>query len=301
VLILTYEGEKLLPGSGANTVNNLAALGAEVYPVGLIGEDEIGCQLEEALTALQVDTRGLSSPDGWTTTSKTRIMAGDIDTRKQQVVRIDRAHRREVPLEAREEILGHLDEINEEVDAWVVSDYGYGLFDESTREKVCSFARDRIVVIDSRFDLARFKGATAVTPNEVEAAAAAGRPCSESFSLLQGRPAADEEEVVEVGKQLLRELACESVLITRGNKGMMLFEGEDEVESIPIAGPSDIVDVTGAGDTVASTFTLGLVAGATMSQAAHLANFAASVVVMKMGVATVSVKELVEVLENELG
>jgi rfaE bifunctional protein kinase chain/domain len=177
-------------------------------------------------------------------------------------------------------------EIRPSVEAWIISDYGYHLTDSRVLELMREeHAAGKVVVADSRYRLRELKGISLVTPNEGEAFAA--YEDGAEFELE-----ARDEAVQALGRRVLDDLGVDAVLITRGDRGMMLFQRDEDPVDIPIAGTRDIVDVTGAGDTVVSVATLALVSGASFATAAAIANIAAGIVVMKPGAATVSPLEL---------
>lgn len=287
VVILRYEGEDLVPGSGANVVNNLWKLGAKVYPVGTVGDDEPGRKLREYFRDGSVAVEGIVVERGTFTTTKTRVLAGDHNTSKQQMVRIDREPREIVSEESERMLLERLEAVLPEVDGVVVSDYGERVVTRAIIERICAAAREKLVVVDSRHRIEQFHGVAVVTPNELEAEQSAGATIE------------DDESLLHVGRRLLARVGSQAVLITRGNKGMSLFERDGIVSHIPIAGSKEVTDVTGAGDTVAATMALGLVSGAAMHEAARLANYAAGVVVMKRGAATLTVEELHAIIERD--
>jgi len=289
VVITEYESETFIPGSGANAVNNIASLGARVYAVGLLGDDRAGAALREKLEDADVDTGGLFTLPGRITPTKTRFLVGDRHTQKQQVLRLDREVEGELSSEAQHKLVDYIDHVSAGLDAWLVSDYGYDLMTAPLIRKVRHLARSTPVIVDSRYRLGSFKGVTVITPNEGEAEAASGMG-------IRGQ-----EDAKAAGRRLLSRLGCQAVLLTRGNEGMMLFQQEGRLTRIPIHGETEIVDVTGAGDTVASVFTLALGAGASMVQAARLANYGAGVVVMKSGAATLSREELLEAIGSRGG
>ena len=287
VLVVRHDREEILPGGAGNAMNNLLALGASVYPVGVLGRDEFGRFLVAFFKERGVDTSGLFLLPGRETVSKTRIMAGDDHTSKQQVIRIDR----EPPLLPRDSrlnrrITGYLREIRDGIDALIVSDYGYGLINGEVRNEITAIAGEKTVVADSRYQLADFKGITAITPNEAEA------------ELSSGMKIRSDDDVIAAGRTLLERLELKAVLITRGNKGMVLVEGRGDVRTIPIHGSDEITDVTGAGDTVTSVFALSLVSGATFYEAAQLSNYAGGIVVMKRGAATLTRDELLQAIKS---
>jgi D-glycero-beta-D-manno-heptose-7-phosphate kinase len=287
VVVIKYEEESLCPGSAGNTINNLVAMGAEVYPLACVGNDEPGARLVDYFrTCGTVHLEGLIGHEGRTVT-KTRILAGDTHTSKQQVIRVDRENELGVPEAARTTLMKRLSEIGPEMDAIIVSDYEYGLVDEAIVDHVRDLARTKIVVGDSRYNLSRFQEFTLITPNESEAYAVAG--------MHSGR------DVMDVGKAILEMMDIKALLITRGNKGMSLFFKDGTVNHIPISGSDEIADVTGAGDTVAAVITLALAAGADFLTATLIANMAAGIVVMKRGTATASPEELKKVITDSAG
>ncbi len=286
VIVVRHEGEKLVPGSAANTANNLMALGATVYPIGLVGDDHAGHAILDFFDDPLAHSDGILVDSTRHTTTKTRIMAGDLHTTKQQVIRIDREPEGAASPETEKLICERLEAVAPEVDGIIVSDYGYDVIGPRVIELVLQLARDKIVVVDSRERLTRFRGVTLATPNESEDEAAAGVS-------IGSDSAAD-----EAGRRILKATGNDALLMTRGNLGMMLFEKDAEPETIPICGGDEIVDVSGAGDTVAAAAALGLAAGGTFLQAACLANFAAGIVVMKSGTATTTRDEILELIEG---
>lgn len=287
VLVVRHDGEKVLPGSAGNTIHNLSRLGVRVFPLVVVGDDEAGRLLSSRLSAMNIDREGIIVVEGRSTTTKTRIMAGDDHTSKQQVIRIDREIRESLPEKVGKRMMGYLDRIATQVDALIVSDYGYNLITPTLLERIKAISANKAVVVDSRYRLHLFSGFTAITPNESEAEA-----ISQS-SIANGKDA------IRVGKRLVEELDLKAVLITRGNSGMVLVERSGGTSEIPICGSDDITDVTGAGDTVTAVFTLSLAAGASFYEAARLSNYAGAVVVMKSGTATASPEELIHVIEQE--
>ena len=278
VVVVKYEEEKLYPGSAGNTINNLLALGAHVFPLGCVGKDDVGQRLIAYFSKYQnIDMHGLLQHDGRTVT-KTRILAGDTHTTKQQVIRIDREDGRETPDYLKSVLKERLMAIGPDMDGFVFSDYEYGLIDQEIVEYGRMMAKEKAVVGDSRFNLRQFAGFTLITPNESEAYALAGLD-----------PHAGAEEM---GKKIMSFMEVEALLVTRGNKGMSLFLRNGEIHHIPISGTDEIADVTGAGDTVAAAVTLSLAAGADFLTASKIANHAAGIVVMKRGTAVVTLDEL---------
>lgn len=289
VVVVSHEFETIIPGGAGNTVNNIAKLGSKVYPVCLIGEDDIGKKLVDYFSGNEnVETNGLFVSKGDNTTTKTRILAGDVNTTKQQVLRIDKEPKYAIQNSLESEILNYIDCINEKVDAWVVSDYGYNLITPEVLGRIKKFSKEKTVVVDSRNRLREYTGVTIVAPNEGEAEISSG------LALDNGN------DIYAIGNKLLHELQTNAVLITRGNKGMVLFEKDGNITEIPVCGSKEVTDVTGAGDTVTSILSIANAAGATITVAAILANYGAAVAVMKSGTATVSREELIAIIEHDL-
>ena len=284
VVVLKYEEEKLYPGSAGNTINNLLALGAYVFPLGCVGKDDVGQRLIAYFSNHQnIDMHGLLQHDGRTVT-KTRILAGDTHTTKQQVIRIDREDGRETPDYLKSILKERLMAIGPDMDGFVFSDYEYGLIDQEIVEYGRILAKEKPVVGDSRFNLKQFSDFTLVTPNESEAYALAG---------LDPHYSAE-----EMGKKIMSFMEVEALLVTRGNKGMSLFLRNGGIHHIPISGTDEIADVTGAGDTVAAAVTLSLASGADFLTASKIANHAAGIVVMKRGTAVATLDELRKAIEE---
>jgi rfaE bifunctional protein kinase chain/domain len=282
VLILHYDSTEIVPGGAGNAAHNAAALGARVDVIGVVGRDDAGRRLLEALPP-NARTRNVLEASGHTTPRKTRILAGGVHSAKQQVVRVDRAGGR-----VRAPFASHVERALARAlagaDAVILSDYGSGLVTPDlwrrARKKAGSKAR-AITLVDSRYALTTFEGMTACTPNEPEVEA-----------LLGVRIGDDPQALERAGRELLRRLRSDAVLVTRGSRGMALFERDRPTDHIPIVGTDQIADVTGAGDTVIATFALALAVGASFREAARLANHAGGLVVMKRGTATVTVEEL---------
>ena len=288
VLILKYDSTEIVPGGAGNAANNAAALGARVAVVGVAGRDEAGKRMMQALGD-RVDIRGIVLPAGYATPVKTRILAGGIHSAKQQVVRIDRAGAALTARSTRqvEQALGRA---VGNADVVVISDYGGKLTTPKSWERVLRAAKRSsppIVLVDSRYGLTAFAGLTACTPNE-----------SEVEALLGVRIGDDRDVLERAGRTLLDRMACRAVLITRGSRGMALFQPGVPTDHIPIVGSDQVTDVTGAGDTVIATFALALATGATFADAARVANHAGGIVVMKRGTATVTKDELLASLED---
>ncbi len=289
VLILKHRDRKVVPGGGANAIYNLADLGVNVLPVGVVGDDEPGRLLLRAFRHRRIPVSGVLKDKSYTTVTKTRILAGFAHTAGQQVVRLDREPSEGPNSHLRRELVLATREYARASDALLVSDYGYGAATPAlltaVREKR---GIDKVpVTLDSRHRMLQFSGITAATPNEAEVE-----------EILGIRIGNDWNRLVAAGEQIVGEMKLESLLITRGKDGMVAFPRRHRAIDIPIFGSDEVADVTGAGDTVIATFTAALAAGADTEEAAHLANYAGGIVVMKRGTATVSQQELLQALDQ---
>ncbi len=290
VLILKHDATDVRLGGGANAVHNIRTLGGRPLPFGVLGRDGHGRELRRLMRRKGIELDSVFEAPGYATPVKTRILAGRAHSTKQQIVRLDRCAALAPASPARDNVLRALRGYEGEVQGVLVSDYGFGLLDETLVRAAVAFARRRRVpvTVDSRFGLLRFRGMTAVTPNEPEV--------EEALGITIGH---DRRRLELAGRTLLEKLACRAVLITRGSDGMALFARAQPPLHIPIYGTDEVADVTGAGDTVIATFTLALASGATPAEAARLANYAGGVVVMKRATATVSDEELVAAVRQD--
>jgi rfaE bifunctional protein kinase chain/domain len=302
VLILRHREREVVPGGGANAVNNLADLGVNVLPVGIIGSDEPGRLLIRSFRHKHIPVTGILKHKSLPTVTKTRIVAGMPHTWRQQVVRIDREPdaapdrhmARELALATREYLRAS--------DALLISDYGYG----AATPEILNVARERRrlprasnpsktntpfesipIVLDSRHRMLEFSGITAATPNEPEVEEALRTKIGQDWGAL-----------CSAGSEIISRMNLSSLVITRGRDGMVAFPQKHKPVDIPVFGSDQVTDVTGAGDTVIATFTAALAAGANTEEAAHLANYAGGIVVMKRGTATVSQQELLNAIEK---
>ena len=293
VLILQYDATEILPGGAGNAANNVAALGGRAHLVGLAGGDEPGRRLVRSLRQ-RVKGLDLVRPAGYVTPVKTRILAGGIHTAKQQVVRIDRLLAANTPRRTRAAFARKAINASDHCDAVLVSDYGSGLVTpelvDKLRARVTRRSRRRPVpvLLDSRYDLLSYKSLTACTPNEAEVEHMLGVHIDDRLDVLE-----------RAGRRILKRTQMNAVFVTRGSRGMALFEPGRPTVHIPIFGSDQVADVTGAGDTVIAAVTLALAAGASFYEAARLANYAGGLVVMKRGTATVSPEELREAIERD--
>ncbi len=292
VLILRHRETLLVPGGGANAANNLAALGARVYPVAAVGDDAAGDALLEYFRGKRVDVSGIVRARGWTTPVKTRFLAGWAHTGQQQVLRVDREPSTALPEEVRQKLDKKLRARMRGADALGVSDYGFGVASpEAVRKALAGKKGERTATLDARRDLTRYAGAgiTAATPNEAELETLHHTAIGRNLDALD-----------RCGRETLGEMKLRALLVTRGRDGMALFEPGQPVQQVPIHGSDQAVDVTGAGDTVLAAFTLSLACGASPLDAAHIATIAGGLVVMKRGTATVSRAELLAAMRREV-
>ena len=293
VLILKYDAAEVRPGGAGNAARNVAALGAEARLVGLVGRDDVGRRFRRSLPR-GIARTGLLSPSGYRTPTKTRILAGGIHSARQQVVRVDRDGPAVDP-EAREAVAQAAAEAVAGCDAVVVSDYGAGLitprFVADLKRRLPRRKRGRAVpvLLDSRYAVVDYRGLTVAVPNESEVEQVLGRPLGD-----------DAQSVESAGRAILERTRMKAVLVTRGSRGMALFEPGRPTQHIPIYGPDEVTDVTGAGDTVIATMAAALSVGASCLEAALLANYAGGLVVMKRGTAVVTAAELLRAVESDL-
>ncbi|HEV7920823.1 MAG TPA: bifunctional ADP-heptose synthase [Thermoanaerobaculia bacterium] len=292
VLILRQYREDVLLGGAGNAINNIVSLGGLPIPISVIGDDAEGRKLMESLTGQGIDCSGILRAERYKTPTKVRILGGYPHASRQQIVRYDIEDRFEVTEEEAGRFAWILRDQIGLSHAALISDYGYGVVTPALAANLTGFSRGKPVTLDSRYDLLRYPDVTAATPNEEEAASAAG------MSLIEEN--GNGELVQFVAETLQQTLDAEAILITRGSRGMALYErGRRELLSIPVWGTDQVADVTGAGDTVIATFTLALAAGASFAEAAKLANYAGGIVVMKMGTATASNDELRYAIERD--
>lgn len=278
VLVVRHESSEVTLGGAANAAANARALGAEVTAVGVLGRDPMGEALRQRFAERGIRVAAVDAPE---TETKTRILAGGLNTTRQQMLRLDRGN--VLPLAARvaEGVARALEEAAQGAHAVLVSDYGGGVLGEATRAALRRLAASGLLVsVDSRYALESLVGFRAAKPNEPELATLTGLPVEDDAAL---------ERAAAAGLGLLD---VEVLLVTRGRRGMALLERGGALQLLPAHGTRAAVDVTGAGDTVMAAFTLGLAAGAGARAAAELANVAGSLVVLKPGTAPVTSDEL---------
>jgi len=287
VIILKHSHDSILLGGAANAAHNVAALGGTVFPIGIVGNDSQGDSILEMLKKIGIDTGFIVTENGRKTVSKTRVLGCGHHTTYQQLVRIDRDNPSAISNETENSLIVNLSTVLSEVDAVIVSDYHHGVFSDRVIAFVNKLSESNNVPIfvDSRFNLLKFHSFFTATPNETEVEDLV------STSL-------DDDEAVEKAAFKLLETTCgQSILITRGNKGMCLLEKGGTVKFIPIHGTDEVADVTGAGDTVMGVLAMAVASGASMLEGAYIANVAGGMVVMKNGTATLNIEELTSALK----
>jgi len=279
VVAVTQETKML--GGAANVIHNLATLGASPVLCGVIGEDGAGHEIITKIKDMGLKTDGIVSERGRPTSVKTRVVA-----QNQQVVRFDRERRSDISPESLGSILDIIKKNLDTIDGIVVSDYGKGVISSDLMKGLREMVRDDSVIIAVDPKTGNFEyyhEVDVITPNHHEA----GNFCHIDI--------VDKDSLMRAGRRMLGELNCRSVLITQGRDGMTLFEKEGKITHIPTVA-KQVFDVTGAGDTVISTFSLGLASGLDLKSSAILSNFAAGIVVGEVGTSTVKAEELKHIL-----
>lgn len=286
VLIVRYEASEVKLGGGANAAANVRSLGGQVSVVGVLGKDEMGEALVRELKAARIRVNAAIT-DAVPTETKTRILAGGVNTTRQQMLRLDRGSQGALPPRVRLELARLLAEAARDADAVVISDYGAGAVTDELKTALRKLAADGLpVCADSRYALDSFRGMTVCKPNEPE------------LEMLTGRRLGSERELLEAGRDAIQRLECQALVVTRGRSGMAVFTRDGGVELIPVHGAAEAVDVTGAGDTVVAAYALSLAAGASFVDAGRIANVAGALVVQKQGTATVPRDELIRELSS---
>ncbi len=277
VPVVEVLNENLLLGGAANVANNIASLGGRVFVSGIVGRDEMGRVLIHKLREKEMDTEGIVVEGDRPTIVKTRIIAHN-----QQVVRFDKEVKSDISQSATSLILEYVRKCLPEIKAIILSDYCKGVITRNLIEELLKITGSKVfVAVDPKvghFDY--YKGVSFITPNVNEASAGSGIEIK------------DEASLIKAGETLLKNLQCKAVLITRGDEGMSFFEPDGKVTHIPTFA-RQVYDVTGAGDTVVSVFTLCHAAGAEMKDAAIYANHAAGVVVGELGTAVVTPEDII--------
>jgi len=285
VLVTEFESNIFRLGGAGNVVMNIKSLGAIPIPVGFIGNDADGQTLKNILEKSAIITDHMIGLEAYRTPKKSRILSGGENTKKQQVLRIDTLNKSGINPASYENIAGVLARLLANSDILIISDYLFQSVIPSVQKKLRETFPDKTFIIDSRNNLSKFKDISIATPNEPEIK-----------KLFPGKTFLQESDFYHAGRELLERLNARGIIIKRGHKGMIIFEKNIEPRVMDIHGSADIVDVTGAGDTVISVLSLSLSTGADLYSSAALANIAAGFVVMKEGAYPINMGEL----ENEL-
>lgn len=289
VLILRHTQTKIILGAASNAAHNISTLnGGKVSILGTYGDDYYGKVLLEAFEKAKVDTKYMVKAPERPTTVKTRISGSCSQSVTQQIVRIDRETKEWLSKETEDNVCETIEKAIPEFDAVILSDYQLGTLTDRVIQTTVDVAKKhgKIVVADVQKDMYRYKGVTAMTPNQ---------PDTEKFV---GFFIKDEETLKKAGEKLLDSTNSDLMLVTRGGDGMAVFERGKEYSPIPVFNKTDVFDVTGAGDTVVATFTLGLAAGLSPKHAAIIGNLAASIVIRSFGCATTNIKELIKTADK---
>jgi len=277
VPVVEVKSQSYMPGGAANVAGNIRSLSGKVSMTGVIGTDEAGRILKNSLLKIKADTTGAFQDEKRPTSCKTRIVAHN-----QQVVRIDREKVGQINSRMHNKLMQFIKKKIAKVDAVILEDYGKGVITAHLVNEVVCLARKygKIVSVDPKEEnFFSYKGVTVITPNHHEAGRALGIKIKDKKTLRQA------------GKEILERFGSQAVLITLGENGMCLFESNGHITHIPTVA-KEVYDVSGAGDTVISVLTMALATGASMLEAAYLSNFAAGIVVGKVGIGTVSLEEL---------
>ncbi|MDH3591355.1 MAG: PfkB family carbohydrate kinase [Planctomycetota bacterium] len=280
ILILKYQKKRYRPGCAANTVMNLRALGADVVPIGVVGEDDAGQTLLDTFRAAEIPDAGIVVHGD--SVVKVRVVSGDVTRPLQQVMRVDMEPETPHGEATMLELIARAG-VAESAEVVVVSDYGYGSASPALLRATRAAANDAIVCVDSRLNLGGFADVDLLTPNEWEAAE------------FLGYPVREDDTALAAAAEIREQCGAGAVLLTRGNRGMVLADSQG-VRPIRISGSREIVDPSGAGDTVVAAASLALASGADPWDAARLASAAAGVAVMKSGAAPVHHEELAAAL-----
>ncbi len=294
VPVLWAKKRTFVPGGTANVANNIRSLGGGVTLLGVTGKDVNSKILLSELKKRKINTTGIFVEPGRHTTVKTRILAGS-----QQVVRVDWEHTHGLSNELNSKILKYIEKNIKLFDAVIVEDYGKGVINAALLKRLIALAtkHKKILTVDPKEEnFQYYRGVTGITPNRKELENAIRnlklKDATNRFKINTDRLFTD-EDVDKAAQQILIYLKLDSILVTLGEQGMKLFEKNGRLIHIPTVA-QEVFDVSGAGDTVISTFTLSLCAGASKLEAAHIANFAAGIVVGKLGTAVTTVRELLE-------
>ncbi|MGH9770025.1 MAG: D-glycero-beta-D-manno-heptose-7-phosphate kinase [Blastocatellia bacterium] len=288
VPVVEVKRETWHPGGAGNVVSNLLELGARAIPIGVVGDDDAAKRLRARMAESQAETAGIITDSSRPTTRKTRVVAHSQNRAAHlQIVRADREDRSPISNAVEDRVVAAFDQALSNADAVIISDYDKGLLTPRVLRAVIESAqsRSRTVCLDPKIrNFAHYREVDVITPNQVEA------------ERVSGVEITDESSLNAAARRIRDLIGCKNVLITRGEHGMSMLAAEEEMTHIPTVA-REVYDVTGAGDTVIATLTLALASGASLNEAASIANHAAGIVVGKVGTATVSRDELLAALK----
>lgn len=278
VPVIDVEDETFHLGGAANVAKNLSSLGVKPILFGLIGDDNSGKLFKNIAEEYGISTDGLYSDTNRPTTVKTRIIGNN-----QHIARIDREERKPIDKQGEEFILNSLKN-NRELKGIILEDYNKGVLSEQLIQDIITFSKDKEipVFVDPKKDnFFSYKNVTLFKPNRKEAQVALENPMK------------SKDDIIEAGKKLLSTLECDNVLITLGSEGMMLFEKDGSISSVPTYARK-VSDVSGAGDTAIATIAATIAGEANLKEASALANYASGIVVEKPGIVSIEIEELLE-------
>lgn len=287
--IINKKEHQMIPGGAANAANNVVSLGGKAYSVGTLGADHSGENLSRVMKSLGINLDAAVIDPKNPTTTKSRISANSRQSVKQQVARVDTLPSPPLSDDVINSLNLSIEKYIDQVETILISDYNNGVICDSSirKSKELALKYNKNLIVDAQGDLDRFKGATLLTPNQPDTEAYVGFPINSLASLEKA------------GNYILEKTEAKAVLITRGSDGMSLFESNGEISNIPAFNKRDVFDVTGAGDTVVATLSLGIACGLSMKDSMLLANLAASIVIRRFGTSTTSLEEMKKVLLTE--
>ncbi len=292
VLILEHTETKIILGTASNAANNISSLNlGKVGAIGVLGDDYYGKVLINALNEAKINTDFMVVDKERKTTTKTRISGSCSQSVTQQIVRIDRQTKTPVTGDVEKKIIENIKKAMPMYDGVILSDYHLGCLTQNVITAAIEEAKklNKIIVADIQKEMEKYKGVTAITPNQ---------PDTEKFV---SKFIKDDKTLNEAGLELMNKLDLKTLLITRGENGMAVFEKGKEPVKIPAFNKKEVFDVTGAGDTVVAAFTLALCAGFSAKEAAIIGNTAASIVIRHFGCHTTNIDEIEYELRNLSG
>lgn len=292
VLILEHTETKIILGTASNAANNISSLNlGKVGAIGVLGDDYYGKVLINALNEAKINTDFMVVDKERKTTTKTRISGSCSQSVTQQIVRIDRQTKTPVTGDVEKKIIENIKKAMPMYDGVILSDYHLGCLTQNVITAAIEEAKklNKIIIADIQKEMEKYKGVTAITPNQ---------PDTEKFV---SKFIKDDKTLNEAGLELMNKLDLKTLLITRGENGMAVFEKGKEPVKIPAFNKKEVFDVTGAGDTVVAAFTLALCAGFSAKEAAIIGNTAASIVIRHFGCHTTNIDEIEYELRNLSG